>query len=38
VYSTYFEVARRFLFHPRDALVHPTNRVPVGPAETRTAA
>jgi fatty acid desaturase len=38
VYSTYFEVARRFLFRPHDALVHPTNRVPVGPTGTRAAA
>ena len=28
VYSTYFEVARRFLFRPHDALRHPTGRVP----------
>jgi fatty acid desaturase len=28
VYSTYFEVARRFLFRPHDALQHPTGRVP----------
>jgi fatty acid desaturase len=38
VYSTYFEIARRFLFSPHDALVHPTNRVPVSSPETRTAA
>jgi fatty acid desaturase len=30
VYRTYFEVARRFLFRPHDAPVHPTNRVPAG--------
>ena len=28
VYSTYFDVARRFLFRPHDVLVHPTGRVP----------
>ena len=28
VYATYFEVARRFLFRPHDALQHPMNRVP----------
>jgi fatty acid desaturase len=28
VYSTYFDVARRFLFSPHDALLHPTGRVP----------
>jgi fatty acid desaturase len=28
VYSTYFDVARRFLFRPHDVLVHPTDRVP----------
>ncbi len=38
VYSTYFEVARRYLFRPHDAPVHPTNRVPAGLAERRDAA
>jgi fatty acid desaturase len=38
VYSTYFDVARRYLFRPHDAPVHPTNRVPAGPAERRNAA
>ena len=28
VYSTYFDVARRFLFRPHDVLQHPTGRVP----------
>lgn len=28
VYSTYFDVARRFLFRPYDALEHPLGRVP----------
>jgi len=28
VYRTYFEVARRFLFRPHDALRHPTGRIP----------
>jgi fatty acid desaturase len=28
VYSTYFDVARRFLFRPHDALAHPMGRVP----------
>jgi fatty acid desaturase len=28
VYSTYFDVARRFLFRPHDAIVHPTGRAP----------
>ena len=28
VYSTYFDVARRFLFWPHDHLEHPTGRVP----------
>jgi fatty acid desaturase len=28
VYSTYFDVARRFLFRPHDVLVHPMHRVP----------
>jgi len=28
VYSTYFDVARRFLFRAHDVLVHPTGRVP----------
>lgn len=32
VYRTYFEVARRYLFRPHDAPVHPTNRVPLSPA------
>jgi len=29
VYHTYFDVARRFLFRPHDAPVHPTNGVPL---------
>ena len=28
VYSTYFDVARRFLFRPHDVIEHPTGRVP----------
>jgi fatty acid desaturase len=28
LYVTYFEVARRFMFRPHDALAHPTGRVP----------
>lgn len=28
VYRTYFDVARRYLFRPHDAPVHPTDRVP----------
>ncbi len=28
VYSTYFEVARRYLFRSHDVLLHPTGRVP----------
>ena len=32
VYHTYFDVARRFLFRPHDAPVHPTNRVPAAAA------
>jgi fatty acid desaturase len=32
VYSTYFEVARRYLFRPHDAAVHPTDRVPAASA------
>jgi len=28
VYRSYFEVARRFLFHPHDRLLHPTDRAP----------
>jgi fatty acid desaturase len=28
VYSTYFDVARRYLFRPYDVLEHPTGRVP----------
>ena len=28
VYSTYFDVARRFLFRPHDVPVHPTGGVP----------
>lgn len=28
VYSTYFEVARRFLFRPHDVLQHPMGRIP----------
>lgn len=28
VYSTYFEVARRFLFRPHDVLQHPLGRIP----------
>ena len=28
VYSTYFDVARRFLFRPHDVMEHPTGRVP----------
>ncbi len=31
VYSTYFDVARRFLFHSHDATQHPTGRVPAHP-------
>ena len=31
VYSTYFEVARRYLFRPHDVLEHPMGRVPVPP-------
>ncbi len=38
LYRTYFDVARRFLFHPHDAPVHPTNRVPIEPIQTRNAA
>ena len=30
VYSTYFDVARRFLFRSHDVLQHPTGRVPRG--------
>jgi fatty acid desaturase len=30
VYSTYFDVARRFLFRPHDVLLHPTGRAPRG--------
>ena len=29
VYSSYFDVARRYLFRAHDAPVHPTNRVPI---------
>ncbi|HVC02703.1 MAG TPA: fatty acid desaturase [Steroidobacteraceae bacterium] len=29
VYRTYFDVARRFLLRPHDAIAHPTGRVPV---------
>ena len=32
VYSTYFDVARRYLFRAHDVLEHPTNRVPAGRA------
>lgn len=32
VYSTYFDVARRYLFRAHDVLEHPTGRVPAGPA------
>ena len=28
LYVTYFDVARRYLFRPHDALIHPTGRVP----------
>jgi hypothetical protein len=28
VYSTYFDVARRYLFHRHDVLPHPLGRVP----------
>jgi fatty acid desaturase len=28
LYVTYFDVARRYLFRPHDALLHPTGRVP----------
>lgn len=28
VYSTYFDVARRFLFRPHDVVLHPTGRAP----------
>ncbi len=38
LYRTYVDVARRFLFHPHDAPVHPTNRVPIEPIQTRNAA
>lgn len=38
LYRTYFDVARRFLFRAHDAPVHPTNRVPIEPTETRNAA
>jgi fatty acid desaturase len=31
VYSTYFEVARRFMFRRHDVLPHPTGRVPPAP-------
>jgi fatty acid desaturase len=31
VYSTYFDVARRFLFRSHDVLLHPTGRVPSVP-------
>ena len=30
VYSSYFDVARRFLFRSHDALQHPSGRVPAG--------
>jgi fatty acid desaturase len=32
VYSTYFEVARRYLFRRHDVLPHPMGRVPASPA------
>ena len=32
VYTTYFDVARRFLFRPHDAMRHPTGRVPANQA------
>jgi fatty acid desaturase len=32
VYSTYFEVARRFLFRSHDVIPHPDGRVPPSPA------
>jgi hypothetical protein len=32
VYSTYFEVARQYLFRRHDALPHPVGRVPPAPA------
>ena len=32
VYRTYFDVARRYLWRTHDVIVHPTNRVPAGPA------
>ncbi len=32
VYSTYFEVARRFLLKPHDVLAHPMGRIPPTPA------
>jgi hypothetical protein len=37
VYSTYFEVARRYLFRRHDVLPHPRGRVPPvpGPAVAR---
>ena len=38
VYQTYFDVARRFLFRPHDALVHPTNRVPLAGGVSAAAA
>ena len=38
VYRSYFDVARRFLFRAHDAPVHPTNRVPIEPTQTRNAA
>jgi fatty acid desaturase len=32
VYRSYFEVARRYLFWPHDAIVHPLGRAPLRPA------
>jgi len=36
VYSTYFDVARRFLFRRHDVLMHPTNRAPRVPPVAST--
>ncbi|MGH8267028.1 MAG: fatty acid desaturase [Steroidobacteraceae bacterium] len=37
VYRSYFDVARRFLFHAHDTPVHPTNRVPRQPGQPAPA-
>jgi fatty acid desaturase len=38
VYSTYFDVARRFLFRSHDMLAHPAGRVPPAPGREATRA